>query len=316
MASPGQVREDAAMDEPQANPLQGSELAAFVAAIEAGSVHGAADALGLTQSAVTKRLQALERRLGEELLERGRLGVRPTAAGRVLYPQARHALMALRDAEAAVVAHRGEHGETLVLAASHTIGEFLLPDWLIAFGAGTPNVHVEVDIVNSPGVLAALRERRAQLGFVEGRDALTGFTTRTLRRDELAVVVAPGHRWARRRSLRARELTREPYLAREAGSGTRAVIDHALAGAGVTLRPALQVASTQSVKRGLRSGGFALLSRLAVDAERRAGTLRAIPLSDADLTRELHAIHLARTRPTGAAAAFWRWLADGSVSLR
>lgn len=66
----------------RANPLPGSELAAFVAAVEAGSVHGAADALQLTQSAVTKRILTLEQRVGGRLLERGRFGVRPTELGR------------------------------------------------------------------------------------------------------------------------------------------------------------------------------------------------------------------------------------------
>src|SRR3979409_2730379 len=80
-----------------ANPMAGSELAAFVAAVEAGSVHGAADALQLTQSAVTKRIQALERRVGGRLFERGRFGVRPTELGRTVYPAAKRALEALES---------------------------------------------------------------------------------------------------------------------------------------------------------------------------------------------------------------------------
>jgi DNA-binding transcriptional LysR family regulator len=64
--------------------LAGSELAAFVASVEAGSVHGAADALRLTQSGVTKRIQTLERRVGGRLFERGRFGVRPTQLGRTV----------------------------------------------------------------------------------------------------------------------------------------------------------------------------------------------------------------------------------------
>ena len=111
-------------------PLSGPELAAFVAAFEAASLHGAADALTLTQSAVTKRLQSLERRLGGRLFERGRFGVRPTAFGQALYPSARHALDALdavADAAEAALAHGASE---LRLAASLTVGEFLLPGWL------------------------------------------------------------------------------------------------------------------------------------------------------------------------------------------
>src|SRR5215471_8885725 len=85
--------------------LDPDELAAFVAAIESGTISGAADALELTQSAATKRLQSLERHLGVGLLERGRFGVRATDAGRLLYPEAKHALAALAHAGAVVGAH-------------------------------------------------------------------------------------------------------------------------------------------------------------------------------------------------------------------
>src|SRR5579875_3290845 len=84
------------------NPLAGSDLAAFVAALEAGSVHGAADALQLTQSAVTKRIQMLERRVGGRLFERGRFGVRPTELGRTVYPASKRALEALDEVGEAV----------------------------------------------------------------------------------------------------------------------------------------------------------------------------------------------------------------------
>src|SRR5699024_2269570 len=90
------------VEPPSAHPLSGAELSAFVAAVETGSVHGAADALDLTQSAVTKRLQSLERRTGLRLLERGRFGTRPTEAGRVLHPQARRALESLAATERAL----------------------------------------------------------------------------------------------------------------------------------------------------------------------------------------------------------------------
>lgn len=298
------------MGAPQANPLSSPDLAAFVAAFEASSMRGAADTLDLTQSAVTKRIGALERRLGVALLERGRFGVRPTAAGRVLYPEAKQALAALREAEEALAAHSRHAGESLSLAASHTIGEYLVPAWLASFRAQAPTVHPQVAIVNSTGVLAALRERRAEIGFVEGLDSLDGLDTITVQRDEVVVVCSADHRWARRRSLRPAELTRERYVAREAGSGTRTVAAAALTAVGVEIAPELELASTESVKRALASGGFGLLSRLAVEAEERSGTLRAVPLRDLPLSRELRAVRDPRRALPRPAERFWRWLKD------
>lgn len=294
----------------QANPLAAGDLAAFVAAMEAGTINGAADALDLTQSAVTKRVQSLERRLGSELLTRGRLGVRPTADGRALYPEAKQALAALADAERAVTDRQQDADKYLSLAASHTVGEFLLPGWLAAFRHQGSTARPQVDVVNSPGVLEAVREGEAEVGFVEGLDPLDDLDSLVVYRDEIVVVVASGHPWTRRRTLQAADLAKERYVTREEGSGTRTVAAAALRAAHVEVVPALEMSSTESVKRALAAGGFSLLSLLAVQAEQRAGTLHVVNVPDLGLQRELHAIRLRRGRSRRAAASLWQWMTD------
>lgn len=285
-------------------PLSGRDLAAFAAAVEAGSMHGAADALHLTQSAVTKRIAALERRLGARLLDRGRLGVRASPAGRVLYPHAKQALEALAAAEVAAAG-----GSGMRLAASHTIGEFLLPAWLARHRAETGGRDgAEVEVVNSEAVLHLVREGRADIGFVESPADLTGLVDLVLARDEIVVVVAGGHRWTRRRTLTPGELLSETYLARETGSGTRQVATDRLRAVGVELEPALQVASTESLKRAVAEDGFALLSCLTVGAEQDAGLLRALRVRGVDMRRELRAVRRRRPAPPATARRLWRWL--------
>jgi DNA-binding transcriptional LysR family regulator len=290
------------------DPLPGGELAAFAAAVESASIHGAADALDLTQSAVTKRIQSLERRIGGELLERGRFGARPTELGRAVYPPARRALQELEEVRRAAELSRADRAPQLALAASATIGEALLPGWLAEFRSDQPGVKPTLEITNSTGAIAALRARRAEIAFVEGLDPLTDWEWFCVRRDRLVVVVAAGHRWARRRSIAAAALTSEPYLTRELASGTREVADAALATAGVTLMPSLQASSLQTLARALAGGGFTLLSELAIDSDRRAGRLVAIPVRGVDLERELRAVRRRRPALTGAARTFWRWL--------
>jgi DNA-binding transcriptional LysR family regulator len=292
-----------------ANPLDGGELVAFIAAVEAGSVHGAADALQLTQSAVTKRIQMLERRVGGRLFERGRFGVRPTELGCTVYPAAKRALEALGSVAELVDLSRAHGGVDLRLSASQTIGEFLLPGWLADFRRDRPEVHPRLEVVNSHGALDAIRENRSEIGFIEGPDCPAGFQTLTVARDELVVVVVAEHPWAaRRRAVAPRDLLGESYLAREETAGTRAVANAALALAGIELRPALEAASFQSLKRALVGGGFTLISRLTIEAEERAGVLVGLPVRGVDLHRELRAIHRRRPALTGAARAFWRWL--------
>lgn len=289
------------------DPLSGRELAAFVTAVETGSVQGAADALALTQSAATKRLLALERRLGTPLLDRGSRGVTPTSAGRLLYPLAREALDALRRAEAAVRSQ--DVSPLLRVQSSRTIGETLLGQWLAAFRMIAPDQRVAAEVTNSELVIRAVREGVAEIGFVEGPSAaMRGLRDLVVARDELVVVIAAGHRWARRRAVTAKMLATESWMAREAGSGTRAVMATRLAEAGVALTPAIEVASTEGLKRAVQSEGFTLLSRRTIASELAAGTLAAIPLSDIDLHRTFRAIR--RTRPglQGPARRFWRWL--------
>jgi DNA-binding transcriptional LysR family regulator len=291
-------------------PLAARDLAAFVAAVEGGTIQAAADALTLTQSAATKRVQSLERRLGVTLLERQRYGVRLTDAGRTLYPDAKEALAALHRAEQRVRAAGDRQALTLRLAASHTVGGFLLPHWLSRFRAEAPAVQPQVEVVNSPTVVRLVRDREVDIGFVEGNDDLSGLEQLHVGVDELAVVVGAGHRWARRSRLRAAELATEPFYAREPGSGTRAVADQRLAQAGTRLQPSLQMASTESLKRAVLDGGFAVLSRCSVGDETAGGTLVALSVVDADLTRRLVAVRRSTPRRPRAGDLLWRWLAE------
>jgi DNA-binding transcriptional LysR family regulator len=126
--------------------------------------------------------------------------------------------------------------------------------------------------------------------------------------DEIVVVVAAGHRWARRRAVRPDELVSEPFYAREAGSGLLSIASRQLGAHGVTLEPSLHMASTPSLKRAVLNGGFTLLSRRSVEDEFAAGRLAAIPVAGVDLWRDFVAIRRRDEPPPRAAAAFWRWL--------
>jgi DNA-binding transcriptional LysR family regulator len=230
-----------------------------------------------------------------------------TDAGAVLYPLARQALAALVSAEAAVTSS-SQH-EPLVIHASRTIGETLLPQWLASFRVGAPALRVSVAITNSDEVVRAVRDRTAAIGFIEGpAESMQGLTELVVAHDELRVVVASEHPWARRRAIPLKTLALEPYLAREAGSGTREVAAAALAAKGVELTPALEVSSAEGLKRAVLAGGFTLLSERVIEPEVAAGVLRAIPVSGVELRRTLRALRRSRPALQGPARALWSWL--------
>lgn len=286
------------------DPLSGRELAAFVYAVEMGSVQGAADELSLTQSAASKRLMALERRIGQPLLERRSGGVRLTAAGQLLYPAAREALAALERAELCLLANAGL--ATLHLQASRTIGETLLPGWVSVFRATDPATHIYVDVTNSSEVVDAVRAGEVEIGFIEGPGTvLHGLKDLVVAHDEIVVVVASAHPWAKRPSIPVTDLNSEQFFAREEGSGTRAVIDAELAHSGLRLIPTLDVASTEGLKRAVITGGFTLLSRRSVASELASGELSAIPIRGEHWRRYFRAVRRSQPPLQDPARRFW-----------
>lgn len=295
------------LDTTRLDPLPSRELAAFVAAVETGRLGAAADSLSLTQSAVTKRVQSLERRLDETLLVRSSGGVKPTVAGTALYPEVKEALAALaRGARAVAGARRNE--PMLPLAASHTIGEFVLPDWLAAFRLGTPDARPRVEVTNSRGVLEAVREGDVDIGLLPAGDSFSGFDSIRIGEDELVVVVACQHRWSGARSIAPADLRSEPFFTREEGSCTRAAAIAAARDLGVELEPTVELGSTQALKRSVLSGGFTIISSLVIAEETRSGTLHVLRLRGADLRRSFFAIRRPRATIRQVARRFWEWL--------
>ena len=143
------------------------------------------------------------------------------------------------------------------------------------------------------------------LGFVEGPDVPAGLTSEVVASDRLAVVVAPGHPWAkRRRGVTAAELAATPLVSREAGSGTRRAFEEAM-GEPAGIEPVLELSSTTAIKRAVAAGSCAaVLSSLAVTTELAAGTLVAVPVS-MPLQRQLRVVWPAGAQLTGPARALY-----------
>ena len=255
------------------DPLSGRELAAFVAAVDAHTLYAAADALALTQSAVTKRIAALERRVGQPLLERGRSGVRPTAAGRALYPEARAALAALERARRARRRGRRRRRRSRSRRATRSRAT-CCPSWLAGFRAERGTLRIAVEVVNSPGVLAAVRGGRAELGFVEGIDSLDGPRVADADDGRARVRGAPGPPLRAPRGDPPRRAARRALDRARAGLGHPRGRRARARERGIVLVPALEAASTEGLKRAVLGGGFALLSRLAVEEEVANGAAR------------------------------------------
>lgn len=211
----------------------------LVSVAQTGSLGRAAARHGMSQPAASMRITALERQLRLVLLERGPTGSRLTPAGTAVVDWALPVLDAARALVSGVAALHADQQGRLRIAASMTIADHRVPGWLMALRTELPEVKVALRVGNSSQVADMVRGREADLGFVEGPHAPDGLRSRTIAHDELVVVVAPGHPWARRRQpLPLRTLAATPLIVREQGSGTRDAVWEVLRrSAATTLRP-------------------------------------------------------------------------------
>ncbi len=271
------------------------ELDLLDSVAELGSLGQAAARHGMSQPAVSMRMSQLERRLGIRLMQRDPSGTRLTPAGERVVVSARRVLREAHALLAEVDALAAEQRSRLRVAASLTIAEHLLPGWLAELHQRTPDVTVLMEMANSATVLSRVREHSADVGFVEGHAAQpAGMDSVVVRGDRLIVVVSPDHRWARRGSpVTGRELASTELIAREEGSGTREILQDALAPWGM-FSWRLELASISAILAAVRRGeGPAVVSALAAAEDLAAGRLTAVETDGIDLSRSLRAVWLA-----------------------
>ncbi|MDJ1132242.1 LysR family transcriptional regulator [Streptomyces iconiensis] len=278
-------------------------LELLLAVARLGSLGRAARETGVSQPAASGRIRSMERQLGITLLERSPRGSRLTASGTLVTDWARRIVESAEAFEAGVGALRDRRDSRLSVAASMTIAEYLLPGWLIALRTQLPDTAVSLRAGNSAAVARVLLDGEADVGFVEGLGVPAGLDGTVIAHDRLLVVVASGHPWTRRREpVGLAELAATRLVLREPGSGTRQVLDSALAGHGGLAPPLLELASTTAVKAAAVSGaGPAVLSELAVGEELSGRRLVEVPVEGPALSRALRAVWPRGSRPTGPA---------------
>jgi DNA-binding transcriptional LysR family regulator len=294
-----------------------------------GSIAAAAAVLGVSQQALSARMRTLERSLDITLLARTPTGSHLTEQGQLVVGWAEDVLDAADRLEAGVRSIRSGVSHRLSIAASQTVAEHLVPHWLVELrgvelhgaelhgaelhgaelhGAERASVErasaeqapdnlptvVELTVANSTGVIELVRDVKVRLGFIETPHLPTDLVTAHLRDDEMLVVTAPGHPWARRRRpLPLADLAATPLVMREAGSGTRVTLTDYLAAQHPPLsaRIAMELGTSAAVRSAIAAGvGPGVLSRLAVRDDLVLGRLVAIEVAGPPLKRQLTAV--------------------------
>ena len=288
------------------------QLRIFVAVAERQHVTRAAQALNLAQSAASAAVAALEARHGTRLFHRVGRGIELTEAGRVFLAEARSVLARAEAAELVLSELGSLKRGTLAIEASLTIAGYWLPRHLVAFRHTFPQIDIRLAIGNTAQVAAAVRNGDVELGFVEGAVDDPALANKILARDQMELVVGPGHDWAGIERLDPGRLTETEWVMREPGSGTRSVFEAAVEGFGLSLRDlkiALELPTNEAVRAAVEAGmGATALSASVVAPSLEAGLLHRVRF---DLPERTFSVLRHRERYQSAAAEAMLRLIDG-----
>ncbi len=243
------------------------QLRIFIAVAEREHVTRAAEALNLTQSAVSSAIAALEQRHAAVLFHRIGRGIELTAAGRLFLEEARAVLDRAEAAERMLADLSGLERGSLAIYASQTIANYWLPPRLVRFRKAHPKIGVALYAVNTAQVVSAVRDGIADLGFAEGVVDHEDLVQQTIARDRLVIVTAATDPWTSAHALTPRVLCEADWIIREKGSGTRSEFEDALKKHGITtndLNIVLEVPSNEAARLAVEEGaGATAISELA-----------------------------------------------------
>ncbi|MDE1473367.1 DNA-binding transcriptional regulator YeiE [Xenorhabdus bovienii] len=263
------------------------QLEIFAEVLKSGSTTQASQHLALSQSAVSASLTDLEGQLGVKLFDRVGKRLVTNEHGRLLYPKA---LALLEQAGEVEQLFKLELG-ALRLAASSTIGNYMLPEMLSKYRQDYPDTPLELNISNTEDVIKAVVEFRVDLGLIEGLCHNPELITQPWMEDELIIFCSPKNSLSQSDFI-VEDLIKEPWILREKGSGTREVLDHLLFSQMPRFNIAMELGNSEAIKHAVQYGmGISCLSRRVVQEQLKNGTLVELVVPELNLYRTLYLIY-------------------------
>jgi len=276
------------------------QLRSLVEVARRGAITSAARALGLTQPALTRRIQLLEEEFGTPLLSRSQKGVRLTELGQLVEAESRGLLERYDHLKQEVAAHLRLERGSVRIGGGATAVSFLLPPLIRDFRRQHSDIVFQLKETGSREVAADVVRERLELGIVTLPLESDELEVTPLRRDSIVLVTAVDHPFARRGRVPAAALQGVPLIGFERDSAIRRLVDAALESAGVQVEVVMELRSIQSILQmvALRLG-VAFVSRLGVDAAGSA--VRVVQVRGVSIRRSL-AVVSKRGRPLSVAA--------------
>ncbi|MCF8010275.1 MAG: LysR family transcriptional regulator [Clostridiales bacterium] len=268
-----------------------NELQIFVTVAEKENFSRAAEALNLSQPAISQHINNLEAYYGVKLFERSSKKVQLTQAGSTLYKYAKDILDMHIVAKRAVADLVELVTGKLTIGASLTIGEYVLPRLLAAFSKKYPEVKLSVDIGNTEEMHEKILDGSIDIGLVEGELEDPHLEIKEFLEDELVFVVSRQHPLAGRNVVEDDDLRNYIFILREEGSGTRHAMESALQKLSFVPSNQIVLGSTQAIKEAVEAGlGISCLSKWTLRKELQLGSLKPMRIKDSNVKRKFYLV--------------------------
>ena len=292
------------------------QLRAFAEVARTQSFARAASALHVTQPAISMQVRELEDAVGLPLLERHGRGARLTTGGEYFLVYAKRVFATLKEAEDAMARLRGLKGGRVTIGMVGT-AEHFLPRLLARFRAEHPGIEIRLTAGNREQLVQALQHNEIDLAVMGRAPRELAARAEPFAAHPLAVVAAPSHPLARKRRLAPAALRDQPFIVREAGSGTRAAMEEFFAAHDLAPPVIMEMTGNETIKQAVQADmGLAFLSLHTVARELKRRELVALDVRGLPLMRRWHIVNLqARTLAPAAEAFRYFVLEEGEKLL-
>lgn len=291
------------------------QLKLFEAVSRHGSYTRAAEELHLTQPAVSHQIKRLETQAGLPLLEQIGKKTFLTAAGKVMYQSSLDILIRVEELKNTIEEFKGTVKGPLQVSVV-TTAKYFMPHLLGMFLQQYPDVEPKLNFTNRARILERLISNEDDfvvMGQIPEDDRLEAYP---FLNNILGIVAAADHPLTSRKSITLEELTKERFLRREVGSGTRSAFDQILEKQGLEIETYMELGSSEALKQGVMAGlGIAILSLHSVRLEREVGKLAVLDVEGFPLTRRWYVVHLKGRKLSLVARTFLDYILEESLEM-
>ncbi|MFJ5767008.1 LysR substrate-binding domain-containing protein [Lysinibacillus sp. NPDC093210] len=272
--------------------MQYDALKTFITLVEVNNFTKASEILHISQPSVSLHIKNLEQEFHTTLFIRSPKSVQITPTGEILYKRAKQIMAIAEAAQEDILAYHHSIQGTLIIGASFTIGENILPSILSKLQQQFPQLELQVIIGNTDEIIQFTKLLQVDIGLIEGQAHDNELVIQPFMQDELFIVSASNHPLVKQPSITISQLQRQKWVAREVGSGTRNYLDHLFRTNGLQVHSLLTISSNQGVKESVIEGlGLSLLSGSVIERDIRNGDIAILPLAEQRFMRTFSYLH-------------------------